>query len=63
MDNARLQRDKKKGVKEKEEFARLFAAKTAKRKNSVVLEQLKKNVLTVTMKVSEQIGTLVASLK
>lgn len=38
-------------------------AEQAKRENSAMVGQLKKNVLTVTMKTEEQTGTLTASLE
>lgn len=50
LDNVRLQRDMKKMVKEKEKAARLLTVKQAKRENSAVTHQLKKDVLTAPMK-------------
>lgn len=50
LDIVRLQRDMKKVVKEKVETAQLLAAEQAKQENSPVAEQLKKDVLAVTMK-------------
>lgn len=63
IDNVRLQRDKKKVVKEKETFPRLLAAENDKEEGSAVWEQVRKEILTVTMKLSEQIGVLAASLE
>lgn len=63
LDSVRLQPSMKKMVKEKKETALLFAVEKAMRENRVVMEQLKKDVLTVALKVRKQIGTLAASLK
>lgn len=63
MDNVCFQRDMKKVVKEKDEFARLSPAEKAQRENSAVVKQLKKVVLIVLMEAGEQIGTLTASLE
>lgn len=42
---------------------RLLAAEQPKRENSAVVELLKMNFWTVTMKAGEQIGTLMTSLE
>lgn len=63
VDKIRLQRAKKKAGKEKEGVAGLLAAGRAKRENIAVDEQLKKDALTVTMKVGEQDNVLAVSLE
>lgn len=45
------------------ETAQLMAAEPARRENSAVVDKLKKDVLTVTRKAREQIGTLTVSLE
>lgn len=63
MDIIRHQREKKEAVKVKEGVVRLFVAERAKRKNSSVRKQVKKNVSAVTMKAGEQSGGLAVSLE
>lgn len=50
LNNVRLQKEMKKVMKEKKEVARLLTAEKPKRGDSVVVEQLITDVLTVTMK-------------
>lgn len=63
LNNIRLQQHRKKAVEEKKEVAWLSAAGIAKRENSVVVEQLKKEFSAITMEAHKQIGALVASLE
>lgn len=63
LNNIYLKKDVKEMVEKKEGTARLLTVEPIKRKNTDVLGQLKKDVLTVTMKAREQTGTLTASLK
>lgn len=50
MDSVHLRRDRKRSVKEKGKAARLLAAKKTKPEKSVVVEQLKKDVLTISIR-------------
>lgn len=63
LENSRLQRDLKKMGKEKEENAQLWTAEQAKWENRAIAEEVKPDVVTVTMKAGEQIGTLTPSLE
>lgn len=63
LNNARLPRNMQRVMKEKVEAARLVTLEQGKRENSAVMEQLKKDVMTVTMKAGKQIGALTASLE
>lgn len=62
-DKGCLQRGRRNVVTGKVEIARLMAADRSELDDSAVLEQLKKDVLTITMKGIEQIGTPSASLE
>lgn len=61
--HVRLQKVRNKVGKKKNEIARLLAVEKAIQENSAVVEGLKKDVLTFTMKVCEQIGIPTVSLK
>lgn len=55
LDNSRVQRDKKRALKWKEEVARLLTFGQAKQENCAVVEQLEKDVLTVTIKTGNRL--------
>lgn len=61
LDNGRLQRDMKRMVQKMEVVARLLNLEQAKQDDSAAVGQLKKDILTVALKVREQAGTLTAS--
>lgn len=63
LDHVRLQRDKTQVAKEIEETARSSDGEKARRESSAKVDQIRKDVLTVTMKVGQQIGTLTTSLE
>lgn len=63
LNDVRLQRDMEDVVQKKEKTARLLTVGQPKQEKSTVVEQRKKDVLTVIMKAREQIGTLTASLE
>lgn len=60
MDNNYLQRNMMNAVAEKREAVRLLGADKPKRENSAVVEELKKDVYTVTMMAGNQVGALLA---
>lgn len=53
----------KKVVKKRKKIVRLLTAEKAKQKCSAVVQQIKKNILTVTMKAGKQTGTLEVTLE
>lgn len=63
MDNTSLQRDRENAVNEKKKAARLLAAKTNKKENIVVIEQLKKDVMPVTLKAAKEVDDLATLLE
>lgn len=63
IDNDHLQRDRKKGVEEKEGVAWLLTVERAQKESSTVVIQLKKDVSAVTTKACERVRAPSASLE
>lgn len=58
-DSTCFQRDSQKVIEEREEAVWLLAIAEAMRENSAVIDQLKKNISTATVKAAAEVGALI----